>query len=335
VFAYAKWVRLSTEAERVARIESPASFDDMPEVREVLDAHLDLSYEPTRTIRSVYGDNLTLLAWLDWNWLEANLHRILPMADEDYPFFRAAWSSFVVFNYPNTRLFRAMAGCYRKAIQHLGKDILPRHAVKSPENALAEHLMSYYWQGALEFGGADPLLDDFFALASDRVRGHAIWYVGISVAGWKDEAPSEVYGKLQDLFGRRLEAARTTASPEAFSAELSNFGYWFTSQKFDEGWALETLFATLQLSKKTASEMDVVKRLSDLCLRHPVECVSCLRLMIEGDKEGWVLIGVEGDARTLLKRALDSNNPEGSSFARRLVEWLIAKGQFGFRDLLS
>ena len=335
VFKYAKWVRLSTESERASRGESPPGFNEMPEVREVLEAHLDLSREPTRTIRSVYGDHVTLLAWLDWNWLEANLGRILPMDDADYPFFRAAWSSFVVFNLPNARLFRAMTGCYRKATQHLGKDILPRHAVKSPEDALAEHLMSYYWQEALESGGAEPLLDEFYALASDPVRGHAMWFVGISIAGWKDEAPPEVYGRLQDLFGRRLEAARSAASPEAFSAELSNFGYWFTSEKFDERWSLENLLAMLQLSKKTAAEMDVVKRLSELCPRYPVECVSCLRLMIEGDKEGWILIGVEGDARTLLKRALDSNHPEGSSSARLLIERLIAKGQFGFRDLLT
>ena len=258
------------------------------------------------------------------------------MADADYPFFSAAWRSFVVFNAPNTRLFRAMTGCYRKAIEHLGKDVLPRHSVKSPEDALAEHLMAYYWQGALEFGGADPLLDEFFALASEAVRGHAMWYVGISVAGWKDEAPAEVYGRLQDLFSRRLEAARSAASPEAFSAELSNFGYWFTSQKFDERWSLETLLATLQLVEEdSVRNVRGQAALRELCPKYPVECVSCLRLMIEGDKEGWVLIGVEGDARTLLKRALDSDNPDGSSSARRLIEWLIAKGQFGFRDLLT
>jgi hypothetical protein len=57
--------------------------------------------------------------------------------------------------------------------------------------------------------------------------------------------------------------------------------------------------------------------------------------MIEGDKEGWILIGVEADVRALLKRALESNNPEGSASARRHVERLIAKGQFGFRDLLT
>ena len=335
VFKYARWVRLSTVSERAVGGKSPAGFDEMSEVREVLETHLDVGHEPARTIRSVYGDHLTMLGWLDWNWLEANLGRILPLADTEYPFFSAAWRSFVVFNAPNTTLFREMMGCYRKAVEHLGKDILPRHWVRSPEDALAEHLMVYYWQGALEFGGADPLLDDFFVSASDAVRGHAMWFVGISVPGWRDEAPPEVYGKLQDLFGRRLEAAQGAPSPDAFSAELSNFGYWFTSEKFEERWSLETLLAVLQLSKKTASEMDVVKRLSELCPKYPVECVSCLRLMIEGDKEGWVLIGVEGDARTLLKRALDSNNPEGSSSARRLIEWLIGKGQFGFRDLLT
>lgn len=335
VFSYALWVRRSIELEAVDGAKPAVGFDQIPEVREVLEAHLDVGHEPTRTVRSVYGDHLTNMGWLDWNWLEANMGRIFPLADADYPFFSAAWRSFVVFNAPNTTLFRAMMGCYRKAIEHLGKDILPSHSVKSPENALAEHLLAYYWQGALEFGSADPLLDDFFAVASDAVRGHAMWFVGISVPGWKDEAPAEVYGKLQALFDRRLAAARSAASPDGFSAELSNFGYWFTSQKFEERWSLETLLAVLQLLKKTASEMDVVKRLRELCPQYPTQCVSCLRLMIEGDKEGWVLIGVEGDARGLLKRALESNNPEGSSSARLLIEWLIAKGQFGFRDLLS
>jgi hypothetical protein len=335
VFQYARWVRLCAEAERAARSEPAKGFDEMPEVREVLDAHLDLSHEPTRTIRSVYGRHLTWLAWLDWNWLEANLGRILPMADTDYAFFRAAWSSFVVFNWPNLALFRALKGCYRKAIQHLGKDIIPRHSVKSPEDALAEHLMIYYWQGALELGGDDHLLDDFYASASNAVRGHAIWFVGSSVAGWKDETQPEVFGRLQSLFGGRVEAARSVASPDAFSAELGNFGTWFTSEKFDERWSLQTLLAALQLSKKTVAEMDVIKRLRDMCPRYPVECVACLRLMAEGDQEGWILIGVEDDARTILRLALDANSPEGSHSARRLIEWLIGRGQPGFRTLLA
>jgi hypothetical protein len=335
VFNYARWVRLCTDAQQTSRDEPCIGLDAMPEVREVLEAHLDVGREPTRTIRSVYGDHLTLLAWLDWNWLEPNLGCILPLADAEYAFFKAAWSSFVVFNLPNTMLRRALPACYSKAIHHLGKDVIPRHSVRSPEDALAEHLMVYYWLGALEFGDPDKLLDDFYALASDNVRGHAIWFVGTSVHGWNDEPPPEVFVRLQNLFSRRLEAARNAVSPDAFRSELTNFGHWFTSEKFDEHWSIETLLASLRLSKKTSPEMDVVKRLSDICPRYLAECVSCLRLILEGDREGWILVGVEEDARGILRQALDSNHPEASLSARRLIEELIAKGQFGFRTLLT
>jgi hypothetical protein len=335
VFDYARWVRLCSDAAHAKPEEPSVDFGAMPEVRDVLEDHLDVAQEPTRTIRSVYGDHLTLMAWLDWNWFQANLGRILPLGDADYPFFSAAWRSFVVFNQPNTTLLRAMIPCYRKAVDHLGKDVLPRHSVKSPEDGLAEHLMANYWHEALEFGAADELLDAFFAGASNPVRGHAIWYIGISVAGWKDEAPPEVYARLQALFDRRLAAAAGAPAAEEFSGELANFGHWFTSEKFEETWSIHTLLAALRLSKKILPEMNVVERLSELCPRYPVECVACLRLIIEGDKEGWILLGVEDKARALLSQALAGNHPDGSLSARRLVEELIAKGHFGFRSLLN
>ena len=115
---------------------------------------------------------------------------------------------------------------------------------------------------------------------------------------------------------------------------MANFGYWFTSEKFDERWSIEMLLATLQLTKKTESEMDVVKLLAERCPRYPVECVACLRLMVEGDRERWLLLGVEDDAKRLLRHAIDSNNADAALSARRLAEHLIARGNFGFTSLL-
>jgi len=57
--------------------------------------------------------------------------------------------------------------------------------------------------------------------------------------------------------------------------------------------------------------------------------------MIEGDREGWLLLGVEDDARRVLKSALESNSPDGVLAAKRLVEELIGKGLFGFRELIA
>ena len=81
--------------------------------------------------------------------------------------------------------------------------------------------------------------------------------------------------------------------------------------------------------------MDVVKLLAERCPKYPVECVTCLRLMIEGDRERWLLLGVASDAIKLLRRALNSNNPDPALNARRLAEELTARGHFAFRTLLA
>jgi hypothetical protein len=335
VIRYAWWLRGSTDAARKAEGQPPITFDSMPEVREVLEAHLDVEREPTLTIRSVYGRHLTSLAGLDWDWLRANVSRILPEEPEDPERFTAAWESFVCFNPPNTTLLPVLMPAYRRAVSHIGQPGGMMHRPELPEDRLAEHLMVYYWLGSLEFGSADGLLDAFYASAPDKLRGHAMWFVGTSVSHWDEGAPSQIYDRLRRLVERRLETARQAANPADFVHELANFGWWFASEKFEERWSLGTLLAVLQLTRKAEGEMDVVKLLAGRCARYPVECVTCLRLMIEGDRDRWLLLGVENDAMALLRQAMGSNNPEAALGARRLAEELIARGHFGFRALLK
>lgn len=335
VVDYAWWVCRCTDAERKASGHPPITFDAMPEVREVLDTHLDIEKEPTLTIRSLYGRHLTSFASLDWDWLRTNVDRILPPGQDDAPRFNAAWRSFVGFNQPHPLLLQALMPAYQRAVRQITAGPKTKGHPVSPEDRLAEHLMVYYWLGKLEFGAADRLLYEFYALAPDELRGHAMWFVGTTIANWRDEVPPEVFERLRNLFQGRLRAAQQAASLEMFTKELANFGYWFTSQKFEEGWSLEMLLATLQLTKKTHAEMDIVKLLAERCPRYPFECVTCLGLMVEGDQERWLLLGVEADTRHALKLALDSNHPEAVSSAKRLIENLIARGNFGFRTLLG
>jgi hypothetical protein len=335
VIDYAWWLRGSTDAARKAEGQPPITFDSMPEVRAVLEAHLDVEQEPTLTIRSVYGRHLTSLARLDWDWLRANASRILPEGAEDPALLTAAWESFVCFNRPNTTLLPVLMPAYGRAVSQIGQQGGMMHRPKLPEDRLAEHLMVYYWLGSLEFGSADGLLDAFYATAPDKLRGHAMWFVGTSVSHWDEGAPPQIFDRLRKLVERRLEVARQAASAADFVSELANFGWWFSSEKFDERWSLDTLLAVLQLTRKAEGEMDVVKLLAARCARYPVECVTCLRLMIEGDRERWLLLGVENDAMELLRQALRGSNPEAVLSARRLTEELIARGHFGFRAVLA
>jgi hypothetical protein len=312
VMRYAWWVRECTEETRKAEGRAAATFDEMPEVRDVLAAHLDIQREPTLTIRSVYGQSLPSIAVFGLDWLRENVDRILP---EDDRLFAAAWESFVVFARPSTTLLPILVPAYQRGIGRIGQPGLLRQAM-SPDVRLAQHLMVYYWLGKLDFGGDDGLIDDFYAIASDDLRGHTTWFIGTSTARWDAEAPQEAYERLRRLFDRRLEAARTAPSPNEFIKELSKFGYWLTSSKFDQHWALDTLLSVLRLTKVTDNEMDVVKRLADICPHYPLECVSCLRLMIEGDRQGWLLLGIEDAARRLLRSALHRSITGCSPFDR-------------------
>jgi hypothetical protein len=99
--------------------------------------------------------------------------------------------------------------------------------------------------------------------------------------------------------------------------------------------AIQSLLKVLRLKKKMDGEMDVVKLLAEQCPKYPNECIACLALMVEGDREGWVIVGVEADVRRTIKISLDSGQPEAVMAARRLVEQLIGRGQHGFRSLLG
>src|SRR5437660_8268252 len=75
---YAWWVRLHLEKESGGKARAARGFDEMPEVRSVLEKHLDAVLEPSIAIRAVYGQRFGTLYFLDRNWAMANINRIFP-----------------------------------------------------------------------------------------------------------------------------------------------------------------------------------------------------------------------------------------------------------------
>jgi len=255
-----------------------------------------------------------------------------PLEQGDSKYFNAARESFVVFNQRYDNLLRELETAYRKAIAEINQPRMMR-SPESPEDRLADHLMAYYWRGHITFESDDRLLEDFYSHASESVRGHAMWFIGRS-AGWDAAAPPEVFERLRNLMERRFNVAAQSSSIAPFVKELAGFGWWFTSEKFGEEWTIQMLLKVLRLTKKVEGGMDAVKVLAELSSRYPIDCVSCLDLMVQGDRDNWVLVGVESEGRQTIKAALDSGQHDAIMAARRLVELLIARGQYAFRSLL-
>ena len=86
VVKYAQWVQRGRTAEG----SEGFSFDDAPEVRAVLEAHLDPERDLSLAIRAVYGRWSPQLYFMDETWVCANLSRILPKGT---PPCQATWRS--------------------------------------------------------------------------------------------------------------------------------------------------------------------------------------------------------------------------------------------------
>ena len=119
----------------------------MPEVREVLETHLDPTKDPAVAIRSVYGQWFPWLALLDRNWAEEHIPTIFPSDETLHHLRDAAWETYVIFCRPYGDVFDMLQEEYRQAIDRLGEGKTKWRSPYGAEEHLADHLMTFYWLG--------------------------------------------------------------------------------------------------------------------------------------------------------------------------------------------
>ncbi|MBX6361670.1 MAG: hypothetical protein IRZ03_16520 [Acidobacterium ailaaui] len=331
VVRYALWVRRHLEREPRLEERPQKGFEEMPEVREVLEAHLDPAREPSLAIRSVYGQWFPWLVLLDPDWARANAARIFPQDQEGEAFFKAAWNTYIAFCRPDDNVLEVLRPFYRVAVDRIGAPRGDTRWLADPDEKLAEHLMVFYWCGKLSLD--DSLLVDFWEKASDDLRAHAIAFVGRALKQTEGDIPAAVMNRLKQLWERRLAVATQAADYSEFEKEASAFGWWFASRKLDIRWALDQLLSSLELGRRTEPAYMVLETLSATAHTHPLKSVRCLRRIAEGDPHGWELYAGRDHVRRILQ--LGMQDPDAREEAEQIIHYLGSRGFLDFRDLLS
>jgi hypothetical protein len=335
VVRYALWVRSCLEklpdgAERIAR-----GFEEMPEVRQVLEAHLDLAQDPSLAIRSVYGRWLPSLTYLDAEWTKHHVRAIFPRENSLRQYRDAAWDTYVVFCHPYSIVFDVLQEEYSNAIEQLGSPGTTRLASDSTTaTQLMQHLMVFYWQGKLPLADETGLLARFYEKTTDALRGEALLFVGRSLGCQDEPLTEEISARLKNLWKKRLATIKASGTPANHAAELAAFGWWFVSQKFNGAWAMTQLRAVLSLIQKAEPDHLVVEQLVALAATMPFEVVECLTLMVQGDKEGWNIEVWRDDLRRILITVLGGGDSAARQTAIDLVNRLAARGMPDYKDLL-
>jgi hypothetical protein len=334
VVRYALWLRRHIAKAENAEQRIARGFGEMPEVTEVLEAHLDPARDPALAIRAVYGEWLPWLILVDRSWTTGNLGRIFPDDRGQKDLRDAAWDAYIVFCQPYDDAFEVMKGQYARAVERIAVVTPDRRHHGDPDEHLAEHLLVFYWRGNLDLDEQEGLFRRFYEKASDTLRAHALEFIGRSLRNTEGAVDVALLERLRSLWLMRLHAARRTKDPQAYSAELAAFGWWFVSSKFDESWAISQLLEALHLTRKIDADWLVLERLATLAETMPGETVRCLSLMIEGALDGWKISSWLKELRVILSLIIQHSDAAAKQIAIDLLNKLGAKGYLEFRDLL-
>lgn len=293
-------------------------LDPTPEVREVLNRHLDPAIDSSLAVRAVYGERVPSLVSLDPDWVKEHLDEIFP---NDGDLRKSAWQTFIIYTRPWNNVFALLRQQYEEGVMRLGEESLYGSS-ENVDNHLAEHLIAFYARGLIQIGDGN-LLDKFYEQSSDSLAAHIFWYIARIVR--EGTIPREILDRFVRLIDLRV------ANGQNHPVEMEAFGWLFGTGKFDTEWSLDRMKDTLEISSKSNPDHSVVEELSKFASSFPGPVIECLTHLVDGADTEWKIQYWSPHLRTAIKIAREKGEGEPVNL---LVNKLAARGFVDFRDLL-
>ncbi|MFZ2961382.1 MAG: hypothetical protein WA705_31280 [Candidatus Ozemobacteraceae bacterium] len=331
VFHYSLWVYRAWKRQQGDSQIRWSGMENIPEVKDVLEFHLDQANEPALSIRSIYGAKLKWLHFLDESWVEKNLSRLFPEKPDEVPFFRTTLNSYLLFGEPLPGMLRVLRPVYQRAVRELKNGILSAPSRCQPEARLAEYLMVHLIRGDLDMN--DPLCQEFFSNATDEIRAKAIGFLGHSQKEG-EPATQAVLNRLRKLWEWRLEWIRQSRAHHEHAQELAAFGWWFFRGDHSDPWLLEMMVETLSLPGDRSEDRRIFSRLATVGPKYPDLAAKCFRLLVDRNQAGWFWGSPEPQEKEFLRVLLQDSDPDVRQSIRESINLLLAHGANEYRDIL-
>lgn len=329
---YAHWVARESADDLPRHGARGVGMEKIPEVREVLEWHLD---NPSVSAFAAIGLRTALLCWLDERWVADKagvLFGIGMNVDKPGPEVAwAAWNTFIVGTRPHITYYRVLQPQFVAAVAQAAAPRSLLAGDSGPLFSLAEHLALLYARGELNLDADNQLLGVFLSSAQPAIRRHAIEFLG-RVLQSEGPIPQDVIERLTVLWSRYWVGAGREDAAEMPGAYL--FGAWFATGRFDQEWSLSRLEEFVQVVGLPQPDHAVAERLAQIADAEPLRVMRVLQRMVDADVEGWHLYGWAASARSILQSALEAGGAS-EVIARGTINSLGRRGVLEFGKLLK
>lgn len=318
---YAFWVKRNLG---LSKEELP--IDKAPELFSALDKHLDLRFEQSKSIRSVYGRWVPWLLPLNRKWFQAAKERIFPR-DDLKGYWTAAWDANILFNQPYKNVFKELKDHYSLAIDsfELGKD----EKLEKTDERLVDHLIAFFLYGEFELDS--EIMTKLYSKLDSKLKKRALDMIGRGLASEKHAPDPEIVKRSIDFWNFRIEECKKMKDPKG-RAELAEFGWWFKSAQFDDEWSLDQAIVVLNLCQYVTPDYMVMERLLELVDKYPQKVAEVFRLMVDCRVADHGFYGWIEKAKILLPKLLQT---EARETAIKTIHKLGAYGLNQFGALLK
>lgn len=256
---------------------------DLGIVRALLEKHLDPHHDPSRAVRSIYGELFAGLVWMDRDWAAQHVKAIFPLDSDQERLLDAAWDGYLGSTQLTTNAWNLLTDVYIVMVDRLGQPS-PNVPEQFRTSTLGLHLINRLWNGQIHVESHNGLLRRYYRHAPAQDAAHLLHEIGTGLN--ELESPdSALIARLTDLWDFQVEAVRLGAD----AAELAEFGPWFASGHFDAQWSLRQLLVTFTLAGDIEADDAMLSKLADLASAHIQVCLTVLERWIRTAPHAWRL----------------------------------------------
>ncbi len=331
VISFAWWLHHQVEEEQST--ESGLGLNIMPEVRDVIDRHVDPDREASLAVRSIFGQRLPTLVAIDSQWTSDHLAHLFPGGGDQQALRIVTWNTYIVFCPPYNKVFRLLQEEYAEAIERLDVPKQSKYIVDDPDYRLGEHLIRLYWSGLLPLASPESLLTRFFTKAPDELRAQVLGFIGLALFNTGENTPFEIVERSQRLWEWRLSEALSAIDKTRYKHELAAFGQLFRADICPAEWGMHQLESVLTLVENVEMSYAVVERLAGLVEHSPMVVIKCLDFLVKGDLVMWTTSTWEKAVQPILIYALQREEKEIQQQARAIISYLAL--HYGMTHLLK
>jgi hypothetical protein len=301
-----------------------------------IEEHAGPDKDESLTAAAVFGEGLGTLLTAVPDWTLERLERLLGPTDVTVPteaeqaWFETAWNVMLVGYRPSRGLFEPLEPWFMRhlaALAHERVESAATFSMRSPRQALADHVLVLFVTGQIEGGLGDRALGALFEFGDTALVRNALGHLGWALRHDQGEIPDTVLARFRELWDWRRQQVD---DGNAKRQELLDFYWWVTSGRFDADWWLPRLLFVAQDPEFTTHAM-LGKFLAQAATAHPAEVLDVFNTLHENGQT-MTSYDLLGHAPAILAPSVTSLDEE---LSRRAVALADQMGREGFVDLMD